>query len=144
MALPPYKGGKLPPARDLRGPLRPPQHRHPDRDAPFRYIGDNVCEFTQAGEPVISADTKTEEVPGDFAAAGRERWHTPVGPRGARTHAFPEKGGAERGAHGSAAWSRMPGASRGAATGTPRRSPWPPCAAGGRQRGGPAGTPSGC
>jgi len=49
------------------------------RDAQFRYINAKVCEFTQAGEPVVSVDTH--------------------------------------------------------ATGTLRRSPWSPCAAGGSREG---------
>ncbi|MCC5474464.1 ISAzo13 family transposase [Streptomyces barringtoniae] len=64
--------------------------RHPDRDAQFRYINDRVCEFTQAGEPVISVDTK-KEVLGDYAVAGRE-WHRAGQPVQVRAHDFPEKG----------------------------------------------------
>jgi transposase len=41
--------------------------RHPDRDAQFRYINDKACEFTRAGEPVISVDTKKKEVRHDAA-----------------------------------------------------------------------------
>jgi hypothetical protein len=48
--------------------------RHPDRDAQFRYINDRVEEFTAAGQPVVSVDTKKKEVLGDYAVAGRE-WH---------------------------------------------------------------------
>ena len=39
--------------------------RHPDRDAQFRYINDQAKEFTAAGQPVISVDTKKKEVLGE-------------------------------------------------------------------------------
>src|SRR5215204_6297418 len=39
--------------------------RHPDRDAQFRYINGQVKEFTAAGQPVISVDTKKKEVLGE-------------------------------------------------------------------------------
>lgn len=63
--------------------------QHPDRDAQFRYINDKVCEFTQAGEPVISVDTKRRK------CSATARWPVasgtaPVSPcRSA--HDFPEK-----------------------------------------------------
>ena len=34
--------------------------RHPDRDAQFRYINGQVKEFTAAGQPVLSVDTKKQ------------------------------------------------------------------------------------
>jgi transposase len=64
--------------------------RHPDRDAQFRYINDRVEEFTAAGQPVVSVDTKKKEVLGDYAVAGRE-WHRAGRPVRVRTHDFPEK-----------------------------------------------------
>src|SRR4029453_3962635 len=36
--------------------------RHPDRDAQFRYLNGQVKEFTAAGQPQISVDTKKKEV----------------------------------------------------------------------------------
>jgi hypothetical protein len=39
--------------------------RHPDRDAQFRYSNGQVKEFTAAGQPVISVDTKNKEVLGE-------------------------------------------------------------------------------
>ncbi|MFG2680571.1 ISAzo13 family transposase [Streptomyces sp. NPDC048392] len=49
--------------------------RPPDRDAQFRHINSQVREFTGAGQPVISVDTRRkEEAPGGCAVAGRE-WH---------------------------------------------------------------------
>jgi transposase len=64
--------------------------RHPDRDAQFRYINDRVEEFTAAGQPVVSVDTKKKEVLGDYAVAGRE-WHRAGRPVRVRAHDFPEK-----------------------------------------------------
>jgi Rhodopirellula transposase DDE domain len=65
--------------------------RHPDRDAQFRYINGQVKEFTAAGQPVISVDTKKKEVLGEYAAAGQE-WHRAGQPVRVRAHDFPEKG----------------------------------------------------
>jgi hypothetical protein len=65
--------------------------RHPDRDAQFGYINAQVKEFTEAGQPVISVDTKKKEVLGDYAVAGRE-WHRAGEPVRVRAHDFPEKG----------------------------------------------------
>ena len=36
--------------------------QHPDRDAQFRYINEQVKEHQAAGEPVISVDAKKKEV----------------------------------------------------------------------------------
>jgi Rhodopirellula transposase DDE domain len=65
--------------------------RHPDRDAQFRYINDQVKEFTAAGQPVISVDTKKKEVLGEYAVAGQE-WHRAGQPIRVRAHDFPDKG----------------------------------------------------
>ncbi len=64
--------------------------RHPDRDSQFRYINERVKEFTAAGQPVLSMDTKKKEVLGDYAVAGRE-WHRTGQPVPVRTHDFPAK-----------------------------------------------------
>ncbi len=67
--------------------------QHPDRDAQFRYIADQVRRFQKQHQPAISVDTKKKELVGDFKNAGRE-WH----PRGraepVRVHDFliPEAG----------------------------------------------------
>jgi transposase len=45
---------------------------HPDRDAQFGYINDQVKAALAAGEPVISVDTKKKELVGDFKNGGRE------------------------------------------------------------------------
>src|SRR6266508_2186983 len=64
--------------------------RHPDRDGQFHYINDRVEEFTAAGQPVVSVDTKKKEVLGDYAVAGRE-WHRAGRPVRVRAHDFPDK-----------------------------------------------------
>ena len=64
--------------------------RHPDRDGQFHYINDRVEEFTAAGQPVVSVDTKKKEVLGDYAVAGRE-WHRAGQPVRVRAHDFPDK-----------------------------------------------------
>ena len=53
--------------------------QHPDRDAQFRYLNDQVTTFLAAGRPVISVDTKKKELIGDYKNGGRE-WQ-PKGPR---------------------------------------------------------------
>jgi transposase len=62
--------------------------RHPDRDAQFRYISDQARAHQEAGDPVISVDTKKKELIGEFANAGRE-WRPEGEPAAVRTHDFP-------------------------------------------------------
>src|SRR4051812_2469833 len=45
---------------------------HPDRNAQFEYINDQVRRFQRRGQPVVSVDTKKKELVGDFKNAGRE------------------------------------------------------------------------
>jgi len=45
---------------------------HPDRDAQFRYIHDQVESFQRRGQPVVSVDTKKKESVGDFKNEGKE------------------------------------------------------------------------
>jgi Rhodopirellula transposase DDE domain len=51
--------------------------QHPDRDAQFRYLNQQVKDHQADGEPVVSVDTKKREQLGRLPRAGRE-WH----PRG--------------------------------------------------------------
>ncbi|HKB35434.1 MAG TPA: ISAzo13 family transposase [Gemmataceae bacterium] len=44
---------------------------HPERDEQFKYIASKRKEFTDAGLPVISVDTKKKELIGDFRNPGR-------------------------------------------------------------------------
>src|SRR3954451_3316586 len=46
--------------------------QHPDRDAQFTYINEQVKAHRDAGEPVISVDAKKKEHLGQLPAAGRE------------------------------------------------------------------------
>lgn len=46
--------------------------QHPDRDAQFRYINEQVTAFLAAGLPVISVDTKKKENVGKYKNGGRE------------------------------------------------------------------------
>src|ERR1051325_9410449 len=45
---------------------------HPDRDGQFGHINQEVLAFQQAGQPVISVDTKKKELVGKYRNAGRE------------------------------------------------------------------------
>jgi hypothetical protein len=64
--------------------------QHPDRDAQFRYISEQARGFQDAGDPVISVDTKKKELVGDFANGGKE--YRPEGsPVPVRTHDFIDK-----------------------------------------------------
>ena len=45
--------------------------QHPDRDAQFRYIHDQVSAAMAAGEPVISVDAKKKELIRPYAGKGR-------------------------------------------------------------------------
>jgi hypothetical protein len=66
---------------------------HPDRDAQFHYINDQVKAALAAGEPAISVDTKKKELVGEFKNNGRE--YRPKGePEQVRVHDFksPELG----------------------------------------------------
>ncbi|WLQ39901.1 ISAzo13 family transposase [Streptomyces laculatispora] len=45
---------------------------HPDRDAQFRYLNEQVREHRDAGQPVISVDTKKKELVGEFKNGGRQ------------------------------------------------------------------------
>jgi len=63
---------------------------HPDRNAQFSYLNDRVGDFMQAGQPVISVDTKKKELVGEFSNGGRE--YHPIGePPRVKTHDFIDK-----------------------------------------------------
>lgn len=66
---------------------------HPDRDAQFRYINDQVLRFQRSDQPAISVDTKKKELVGDFKNPGRE-WRPKGLPEQVRVHDFviPEQG----------------------------------------------------
>ena len=64
--------------------------RHPDRDAQFGYISEQVRARQQAGDPVVSVDTKKKELVGEFGNGGRE-WRPKGEPSRVRTHDFPDE-----------------------------------------------------
>jgi len=66
---------------------------HPDRDAQFRYINDQVRQFQENCQPAISVDTKKKELVGDFKNPGRE-WRPKGNPEPVRVHDFlvPQQG----------------------------------------------------
>jgi hypothetical protein len=63
--------------------------RHPDRDAQFRYISEQVKAHQDTADPVISVDTKKKELVGQFANAGRE-WRPGGHPVQVNSHDFPQ------------------------------------------------------
>jgi transposase len=66
---------------------------HPDRNAQFEHINDQVRAYQDDGQPVISVDTKKKELVGDFKNSGRDL--RPQGdPEKVRVHDFliPELG----------------------------------------------------
>ena len=62
---------------------------HPDRNAQFSYINEQVMAFQRRGQPAVSVDTKKKELVGDFKNAGRE-WSPKGQPREVRMHDFPD------------------------------------------------------
>ena len=66
---------------------------HPDRDAQFRYLTDQVRRFQQQHRPAISVDTKKKELVGDFKNGGRD-WRPAGCPEEVRVHDFliPDQG----------------------------------------------------
>jgi transposase len=65
--------------------------QHPDRDAQFRYINEQVKAHQETADPVVSVDTKKKELVGQFANAGRQ-WRPAGQPVSTRTHDFPGDG----------------------------------------------------
>jgi hypothetical protein len=63
---------------------------HPDRDAQFEHINQQVRAFQAAGQPVVSVDAKKKELVGDFRTAGRE-WRRRGHPEEVRAKDFPDK-----------------------------------------------------
>jgi hypothetical protein len=61
--------------------------QHPDRDAQFRYVNEQVKDHQAGGEPVISVDTKKREQLGRLPMAGRE-WRPAGQPIEVEDHSF--------------------------------------------------------
>jgi hypothetical protein len=67
---------------------------HPDRDAQFQFIYQQVKRFQRQGQPVISVDTKKKENVGNFAHGGQE-WEPQGQPQKVKTPDFRAKGEAK-------------------------------------------------
>jgi hypothetical protein len=64
--------------------------QHPDRNAQFEYLNDQVQQHVAAGQPAISVDAKKKELVGPFKNGGREL--RPKGePEPVRVHDFVDK-----------------------------------------------------
>ncbi|MEU8269385.1 ISAzo13 family transposase [Sphaerisporangium sp. NPDC049002] len=61
--------------------------QHPDRDAQFGYVNEQVKEHQAAGQPVISVDTKKKEQLGQMPNAGRQ-WRPKGDPVQVEDHSF--------------------------------------------------------
>jgi transposase len=64
--------------------------QHPDRDAQFGYLNEQARAHRDAGQPVISVDTKKKELVGEFKNSGRE-WRPAGEPVKVGVHDFPDK-----------------------------------------------------
>jgi hypothetical protein len=61
---------------------------HPDRNAQFEHINKTAAEYIEAGDPVISVDTKKKENIGNFKNNGQE-YRSKKSPRKVLDHDFP-------------------------------------------------------
>lgn len=66
--------------------------QHPDPDAQFRYINEQAKDHIDAGDPVISVDTKKKELVGAYKNTGRE-WRPVMEPTQVKTHDFLDRQG---------------------------------------------------
>jgi hypothetical protein len=62
--------------------------QHPDRDAQFLFINEEVRKALAAKRPVISVDTKKKELVGNYENAGR-KWRRAKDPERVDVHDFP-------------------------------------------------------
>jgi len=63
---------------------------HPDRNAQFEYINEQVIAFHRRRQPVVSVDTKKKELVGEFKNPGQE-WQPKGKPERVKVHDFPDK-----------------------------------------------------
>ena len=63
---------------------------HPDRNAQFEYINQQVERVQKRGQPVVSVDTKKKELLGDFKNPGQE-WRPEGDPQKVRVHDFKDE-----------------------------------------------------
>ncbi len=61
---------------------------HPDRDAQFQHINEQVRRALARGRPVISVDTKKKELVGNYENRGRQ-WRKTQSPQKVNGHDFP-------------------------------------------------------
>ena len=74
----------------LQAPAKAVEGRqHPDRDGQFRYLNGQAREHLDAGEPVISVDTKKKELVGEYANGGQE-YQRQGHPQRVLVHDFPD------------------------------------------------------
>jgi Rhodopirellula transposase DDE domain len=64
--------------------------QHPDRDAQFEHLNNQVRAFQRRGQPVISVDAKKRELVGDFKQSGRQ-WRRQGEPLKVRVYDFEDK-----------------------------------------------------
>jgi transposase len=64
--------------------------QHPDRDTQFQYLNEQARAHQDAGNPVISVDTKKKELVGPYKNSGRE-WEPKGKPVQVDTHDFPDR-----------------------------------------------------
>ena len=67
--------------KNLEGP------QHPDRDAQFRYLNEQIRRHNWRREPVVSVDTKKKELIGPYKNAGRT-WRNAGDPEEVKEHDF--------------------------------------------------------
>ncbi len=63
--------------------------QHPDRDAQFVYLNEQVKAHLAEGAPALSVDTKKKELVGEFKNSGRE-WEPEGQPVAVNVHDFPD------------------------------------------------------
>ena len=63
--------------------------QHPERDAQFHYLNEQIKQFLQHGLPVISVDTKKKELVGDFKNPGQQ-WQPKGQPVEVNVHDVPD------------------------------------------------------
>ena len=63
--------------------------QHPDRDAQFRYLNDQITAFLNQHLPVVSVDTKKKELVGAYKNGGRE-WQPTGQPEPVKVQDFPD------------------------------------------------------
>jgi transposase len=64
--------------------------QHPDRNAQFEYLNGLAAEYLDAGDPVISVDTKKKELIGNYANGGAE-WQPGGEPDRVNVHDFADR-----------------------------------------------------